>query len=61
MRRILAKVDDGRLGRAVAGLVTRRLVVQEIKRREKSSLYILYTGKNGKWEEADIQWYKGKY
>ncbi len=35
MRKVLAKVEEGRLGRAVAGFVTRALVVQEIKRREK--------------------------
>ena len=48
MRKILAKVDDGRLGRAVAGLVTRALVVQEVKRREKEvcALVVSY-GKKG--------------
>jgi uncharacterized Zn finger protein len=48
MKKILAKVDDGRLGRAVAGLVTRGLVVQEIKRREKElcAMVVSY-GKKG--------------
>ena len=51
MRRILTRVDDGRLGRAIAGLVTRGLVVQEIKRREKEicALVVSY-GKTGSRE-----------
>ncbi|MDF9408231.1 MAG: hypothetical protein A4E52_00119 [Pelotomaculum sp. PtaB.Bin013] len=32
MRKILVKVDDGRLGRAVAGLVQRSLVVEDVVR-----------------------------
>jgi len=32
VRKILAKVDDGRLGRAVAGLVRRELVVEDVAR-----------------------------
>ena len=48
MRRILAKVDDGRLGRAIAGLVTRALVVQEIKHREKEICAVVVSnGKTG--------------
>lgn len=48
MRKILAKVDDGRLGRAVAGLVTRSLVVREITHREREicALVVSY-GKMG--------------
>ena len=48
MRKVLSKVDDGRLGRAIAGLVTRTLVVQEVKRRDKEvcALVISY-GKKG--------------
>lgn len=48
MRRILAKVEDGRSGRAVAGLVTRALVVQEVKRREKEVCALVVShGKKG--------------
>lgn len=32
MRKVLAKVDDARLGRAVAGLVRRELVVEDVRR-----------------------------
>ncbi len=32
MRKILAKVDEARLGRAIAGLVTRALVVERVER-----------------------------
>lgn len=48
MRKLLAKVDDGRLGRAVAGLVTQTLVVQEIARREKEICALVVSrGKTG--------------
>lgn len=32
MRKILAKVDESRLGRAVAGLVRRELIVEDVVR-----------------------------
>lgn len=38
MRRLLGKVEDGRLGRAIAGLVTRQLVVSRVVRREKETV-----------------------
>jgi uncharacterized Zn finger protein len=48
MRKVLAKVDDGRFGRAVAGLVTRALVVKEITHREKEVCAVVVSyGKMG--------------
>jgi len=48
MRRILAKVDDGRFGRAVAGLVTGTLVVECVARGEKEIVAdVCSVGKTG--------------
>lgn len=48
MRKVLSKVDDGRFGRAVAGLVTLTLVVKEITHRKRKvcALVVSY-GKKG--------------
>ena len=48
MRKILAKVDDGRLGRAIAGSISRALVVREIMHREKEICAVVVSyGKMG--------------
>lgn len=48
MRKVLAKVDDARLGRAIAGLVTQSLVVREVTRREKETCALVVSnGKRG--------------
>ena len=54
MWKILAKVDDARLGRAVAGLVMRALVVEEVERREKEvCALVVSSGKRG-MKEYDV-------
>ena len=48
MRKVLAKVDDARLGRAIAGLVTRALEVEKVTRREKEICALVVSkGKRG--------------
>lgn len=48
MRRVLAKVDDARLGRAIAGLVTRVLSVEDVVRRDKEvCVLVRSSGKTG--------------
>ena len=48
MRKTLAKVDDGRLGRAIAGLITGALKVERVVRREREiCAEIVSTGKRG--------------
>lgn len=48
MRKVLAKVDDARLGRAVAGLVTHTLLVDRVVREEKEvRAQVLSMGKQG--------------
>jgi len=48
VRMVLRRVDDGRLGRAIAGLVTRGLSVEDVVRRDKE-VYVLVrsSGKTG--------------
>lgn len=48
MRKVLSKVDDARLGRAIAGLVTQALLVKDIQRRDKEVCALVIShGKRG--------------
>lgn len=48
MRKVLAKVDDARLGRAIAGFVTRALVVERVEREGGAVRAVVRsTGKRG--------------
>lgn len=48
-RGIIARVDDGRLGSAVAGMVTRQLVVSDVTRRDgEVAAEIVSSGSSGR-------------
>ncbi len=48
MRKLLGRVDDGRLGRAIAGLVTRALSVEDVVRRDNEvCVLVRSSGKTG--------------
>lgn len=48
MRKVLRRVDDGRLGRAIAGLVARALSVEDVVRRDKEvCVLVRSSGKTG--------------
>lgn len=49
LRALLRRVDDGRFGRAIAGMVTHQLVVREVVRRERETVAeVLRIGVRGK-------------